>query len=35
MNTFDIVFLVVGLAAYIGFVVLLSALDERVLDRRR
>jgi hypothetical protein len=35
MSTFDTVFVIVGLAAYIGFVVSLYALDERALDRRR
>ena len=35
MNILDLVFVGVALAAYIGFVVLLTALDEDVLDRRR
>ena len=35
MNTLDLVFVAVALAAYVGFVALLTALDEHVLDRRR
>ncbi len=35
MQTADIVFLAVGLGSFLLFLLVLIALDERVLDRRR
>jgi hypothetical protein len=35
MSILDILFVWGGLAAYVVFVLLLTALDERTLDRRR
>jgi hypothetical protein len=35
MNTNDLIFVALGLVAYVAFVWMLTAVDEDVLDRRR